>query len=102
MDRLEITPEEVRAKLQAGEKVLLLDVREAEEVAKLPALSGALHIPMGDIPGRTHELDPEVEIVVYCAWGQRSASVAKFLRERDFESVRSLCGGLASWGGKTA
>lgn len=97
MTPVEITADELRSRLENGEGLLLLDVREAEELAQLPGIPGALHIPMGDVPGRTHEIDPDAEIVVLCARGQRSASVAKFLRERDFERARSLAGGLFSW-----
>ncbi len=97
MAAIEITAEELRSKLEAGEELLLLDVRDDEDLAGSPGLHGAVHIPMGDVPGRTHELDPDAEIVVYCARGQRSASVAEYLRERDFENARSLSGGLMSW-----
>ncbi len=97
MEPVEISAEELRARLEAGEEVFVLDVRDAEESAGSPGLPGAVHIAMGDVPGRTHELDPDAEIVVCCARGQRSASVAEFLRGRDFENVRSLSGGLAAW-----
>ncbi|HJM42245.1 MAG: rhodanese-like domain-containing protein [Nitrospinota bacterium] len=97
MEPVEISAEDLRAKLDAGAEILLLDVRETEESVRSPGPPDAVHIPMGDLPGRTHELDPEAEIVVCCARGQRSASVAEFLRGRDFENVRSLAGGLTTW-----
>lgn len=99
MEPLEISPEELSAKLKEKPEIILLDVRDPEEVNETPGLPSAVCIPMGDVPGRTHELDPESEIAVYCSRGQRSASVAEFLRNRDFENMRSLVGGLAAWNG---
>ena len=93
---LEITVHELQAKRTAGEDFVLLDVREAEEVA-LVQLPRSVHIPMGDIPSRLHELDPETEIVVYCHHGVRSLRVAHFLHQHDFARVVSLTGGIDAW-----
>ncbi len=82
--------------LDRGHRLLLLDVREPEEVARV-RLAGALHIPMGDVPGRLHELDPDADIVVYCHHGLRSASVVAYLRHRDFTNVANLSGGIDAW-----
>jgi len=92
----EITPQELKKRLDQGESIMLLDVREPEEVA-IVHLPGAVHIPMGDIPGRLHELDPDKEIVVYCHHGVRSLRVATFLAQRDFERVKNLAGGIDAW-----
>jgi rhodanese-related sulfurtransferase len=92
----EITVYELKAKRDAGASFVLLDVREPEEVA-LVHLAGSIHIPMGEIPGRLHELDPEKEIIVYCHHGVRSLRVANFLLQRDFERVASLAGGIDAW-----
>jgi rhodanese-related sulfurtransferase len=92
----QLSATEVKRRLDAGEPLVLLDVREHEEVA-LVRLTGSLHIPMGEIPGRLHELDPEVDIVVYCHHGIRSAQVAAFLAQRDFPSVANLTGGIDAW-----
>ena len=96
MEDYEITARELKNRLDGGEKIVLLDVREPEELL-LAKFQGALHIPMGDVPSRTFELDPEAEIVVFCHLGQRSASVTQFLRERDFEKVKNLRGGIDTW-----
>lgn len=96
MKGCEITVRELKNRLDEGEKIILLDVREPEELL-LAKFQGALHIPMGDVPSRTFELDPEAEIVVFCHLGQRSASVTQFLRERDFEKVKNLRGGIDTW-----
>ena len=92
----EIAPAELKRLLDGGEEILLLDVREPEELA-LARIDGALHIPMGDIPSRSIDLDPEARIVVMCHLGQRSAMVAQFLRQRDFERVQNLRGGIDAW-----
>ena len=92
----EITVHELEAKRNAETPFVLLDVREPEEVA-IVQISGSLHIPMGEIPGRLHELDPEKETIVYCHHGVRSLHVANFLLQRDFESVSSLAGGIDAW-----
>lgn len=92
----EVTPGELKRMLDGGEEVVLLDVREPGEL-QLARIEGALHIPMGDLPGRTADLDPEARIVVFCHLGQRSAMAAQFLRGRDFERASSLAGGIDAW-----
>jgi rhodanese-related sulfurtransferase len=92
----EISVHELKAKLEAGEPVVLLDVRELDEVAFV-RIPGSVHIPLGEIPGRLHELDPDKEIAVYCHLGVRSLHVANFLEQRDFAHVASLAGGIDAW-----
>lgn len=91
-----LQPSEVKQLLDAGRSLVLLDVREPQEVA-LVRIAGSLHIPMGEIPGRLHELDPDTDIVVYCHHGMRSASVCGFLQQREFRSVANLAGGIDAW-----
>ena len=92
----EITIQELQAKQDIGTDFVLLDVREPEEVT-LVQLPNSVHIPMGEIPSRLHELDPDSEIVVYCHHGVRSLQVAHFLHQHDFEHVVSLAGGIDVW-----
>jgi rhodanese-related sulfurtransferase len=92
----EIAPGDLRGKVDRGEQFVLLDVREPEEVA-IVRLPGSVHIPMGEVPGRLHELDPDKETIVYCHHGVRSLHVANFLAQRDFEHVMSLAGGIDAW-----
>lgn len=94
----EITAVEVRAALRNGavDALLLLDCREPEEL-QLARIDGATHIPMGDIPLRMNELDPDREIVVFCHRGRRSYTVASFLKLQGFENVRSMRGGIDAW-----
>ena len=92
----EVSPKDVQRRLAEGADLLLLDVREADEVA-LCRIAGALHVPMGDVPSRLHELDPDREIVVYCHHGQRSAAVVAFLERHEFAGVANLAGGIERW-----
>lgn len=93
---LNITPPDVKAKMDQGEKLLLLDVREAWEVA-INRLNGAVHIPLGELPQRFSELDPQAEIVAYCHMGVRSLKATRFLLEQKFQNVKNLAGGIEAW-----
>lgn len=96
MQPFEITPGEVRELLDAKEEVLLLDVREHEEL-NLARISGIVHIPMAEIPMKQTDLDDEAKIVVICHLGQRSAMVTQYLREQGFGWVRNMKGGINAW-----
>ena len=86
----------LKARVERGESVLILDVREPFEIALAP-FPGATHIPMGDIPSRLTELDPDQETVVVCHHGVRSAQVAMYLAQNGFERVLNLSGGIDAW-----
>ena len=93
----EITPEEVKVKLDAAESFTLLDVREPWEF-EAASMPGAKLIPMGDVPSRAHqELDPEDHIVVVCHHGVRSMNVTAWLRQQGFEKAQSMLGGIDAW-----
>ena len=93
----EITPAETKGKLDAGEKFLLLDVREPWEF-ETAQIAGAKLMPMGDVPSRAHqELDPEEHVVVLCHHGVRSMNVTVWLRQQGFENVQSMRGGIDAW-----
>src|SRR5664279_5841001 len=93
----EITPEEVKVKLDAAESFTLLDVREPWEF-ETARIDGAKLMPMGDVPSRAHqELDPEEHVVVLCHHGVRSMNVTAWLRQQGFEKVQSLRGGIDRW-----
>lgn len=91
-----LTPAQVRARLAAGEDLLLLDVRESEERA-LCAIAGSLHIPMGELSRRHVELDPGRAVVCVCHHGIRSAHVAAALERLGFERIYNLSGGIDRW-----
>jgi adenylyltransferase/sulfurtransferase len=92
----EIRPEQLRQKMEAGEKFVLLDVRRDEEVA-ISALPNVMHIPIEEIEERAGELSADAETVVFCHHGVRSLSVAVFLRNLGFRNVTSLAGGIDLW-----
>jgi rhodanese-related sulfurtransferase len=93
----EITPEDVKSKLDAGETFTLLDVREPWEFETARITSAKL-MPMGDVPSRAHqELDPDERIVVLCHHGVRSMNVTVWLRQQGFEKAQSMRGGIDGW-----
>ncbi len=92
----EITPQELRARLDRRDPVVLLDVRQDWET-KLCRPENAVHIPIEEIEHRTEELNPEDEIVVYCHVGQRSAAVAEYLAQLGFKNAKNLLGDLDCW-----
>ena len=93
----EITPEDVKMKIDQGDKFTLLDVREPWEF-ETASLEGAKLIPMGDISARANqELDPEDHIVVICHHGIRSMNVTAWLRQQGFEKAQSMRGGIDAW-----
>lgn len=89
----------VKAMLDEGaNEVLLLDCREPEEY-EFARLSGARHIPMGEISGRLTELSgcENKPIIVYCHHGGRSLMVTQFLRQQGFNGAQSMSGGIDAW-----
>ena len=92
----QITAPELKSLLAAQDNILLLDVREEDEVA-LCALPDHVHIPMNLIPLRHNELPDDRLIVVYCHHGVRSLHVAMYLADAGFEHVINLKGGINAW-----
>ena len=92
----EITPAELKRRLDAGDDIFLLDVREPVEW-NICHLGGATLIPMNTVPARMHELDSAREMVVYCRSGKRSAQIVAFLKAAGFRRVKNLQGGILQW-----
>ena len=95
----EISPNELKEKLDSGDAPVIIDVREPVEL-QIACLHGAevKHMPMGDVPSRAHqELDPDDHIVVVCHHGVRSANVTMWLRGQGFDRAQSLRGGIDLW-----
>jgi adenylyltransferase/sulfurtransferase len=92
----ELSPQQVKRRLDAGEPLQLLDVREPWEcaIARLPA---SVNIPLGEIPARWQQLDRASEIVVLCKAGGRSRRAAQFLSSQGFSRVANLSGGIDAW-----
>ena len=93
-----ITTDELQQKLEAGEKLELVDVREDEEVAA-GMIPGAKHIKMMDIPTRLNELDREKEYIFICRSSARSGNVCHYLQDQGYK-VRNMIGGMLEWRGK--
>lgn len=91
-----LAPKDLAARLARGDEVVLLDVREHDEVA-LCALPGVTHIPLGELSVRHTELDPDAETVVICHHGVRSAHAAAALAHLGFDDLWNLSGGVDRW-----
>ena len=95
MKEFQITPQELKQRMAGGEQPFLLDVREPHEF-KTANLGGTL-IPLGELPSRLHEIDPDREIVVICHHGIRSMQATAFLHGQGFAKVKNLKGGIDRW-----
>ncbi|HUJ79165.1 MAG TPA: rhodanese-like domain-containing protein [Nitrospiria bacterium] len=93
---LQIGPEELSRRLEAGEVVQLLDVREEWE-HEIARIEGARLVPLGDLPERAGELNPEKPLVVYCHLGVRSYQAVVWLRRQGFCLAQNLAGGIDRW-----
>lgn len=87
---------ELAAELAGPNPPRLLDVREAHELA-ICTLSPCEHVPLGALPARLGDLDPDADWVVICRTGNRSGHATTLLRSRGFARVRNLAGGLHAW-----
>jgi adenylyltransferase/sulfurtransferase len=92
----EIEPANLAHRLNAGETINLLDVRDPVEL-QVSALPGAVVIPVGQVTHRLDELEREREWVVFCRTGERSARVVKAMRAAGFSRVSNLRGGINAW-----
>jgi len=90
-----MTVEELKKRLDRGDDLFVLDVREPHEF-QICNIGGYL-IPLNDLPKRVSELDSSREIVVHCKMGGRSAKAADFLRQSGFTKVHNLAGGINAW-----
>ncbi len=95
LDIPEITPKELKTRLDRGDDIYILDVREPHEY-QICNLRGHL-IPLGDLPKRVSELDSSREIVAHCRSGKRSADAVQFLTQAGFRKIWNLKGGILAW-----
>ncbi|HVB85720.1 MAG TPA: molybdopterin-synthase adenylyltransferase MoeB [Candidatus Dormibacteraeota bacterium] len=91
----EITPRELKTRMDRGDDLFILDVREPHEF-QICNLDGHL-IPLGELPRRVNELDSSREIVAHCRSGKRSADAVDFLRKAGFRKIWNLKGGILAW-----
>ncbi|MCE9533313.1 MAG: hypothetical protein K8T89_19625 [Planctomycetes bacterium] len=94
----QIHPEQLAAKMEAGETVYLLDVRQPWE-NEYCQLADSVLIPLPELPSRIDEVEPPegALVVVYCHHGVRSLSGAAILQQAGFGNVASLSGGIEAW-----
>ena len=91
-----ITPTELKARIDRGERPFLLDVRNPEEIA-ICRISGSTVIPLPELADRLGDLDPSVPMVVHCKSGARSAKAIALLRAAGFSRLTNLTGGILAW-----
>lgn len=97
-EEIELGPGSVKAMLDGDDDITLLDCRLQKE-KDIAAIDGSVFIPMQELPDRVEELDDYLDrkLVVFCHAGVRSMKVALFLRERGFDDVWSMAGGIDLW-----
>jgi adenylyltransferase/sulfurtransferase len=95
----EITPDELKRRLDRGEAVFILDVRNPPEhqICRIP---GSTLLPLSELPQRLGELEPDREMVVHCKGGLRSRKAIEFLRQQGFTKLTNLTGGILAWADK--
>jgi rhodanese-related sulfurtransferase len=93
---IEVTPEDLAARLASPGAPFLLDVRQPDEHAHVH-IAGSRLIPLNEIPARLAELDAQSELVAYCHHGIRSLHAARWLRAHGFPRAQSLAGGIDAW-----
>ncbi len=91
-----LSPLELKAMLDRGDRPLILDVRNPPEI-EICRIAGSTVIPLPELPGRLDELDRSVPMVVHCKSGARSAKAIALLRESGFTRLKNLTGGILAW-----
>jgi len=93
-----ILPTEVQQKLEAGEAINLIDVREVAEV-EAGRIPGVIHIPLGLLEFRMHELDKQTPYIIVCRSGGRSGQATAFLEAQGYDAT-NMSGGMLEWNGE--
>jgi len=96
LDDLEITPADVKARLDRGEKLFLVDVREPWEY-EVCRIEGAQLVPLGTLAANVNALPDSEEVICYCHHGMRSLDAAAWLRLQGVARAKSLAGGIERW-----
>ncbi|WP_010289297.1 rhodanese-like domain-containing protein [Kurthia massiliensis] len=94
----EISTDALQAKLEAGETLNLIDVREVDEVAA-GHIPGIINIPLGLLEFRMHELDKNKPYIMICRSGGRSGQATAFLQSQGYD-VTNMTGGMLDWAGE--
>jgi rhodanese-related sulfurtransferase len=96
MDDIQIEPREVKQRLDRGDKILIVDVREQWEFDAC-RIEGAKLVPLRTLPTNLAAFDGAEDVVVYCHHGMRSLDAAAWLRSQGVEKARSMAGGIERW-----
>jgi rhodanese-related sulfurtransferase len=91
-----ISPAELKTRLDKGDQLILLDVREQWEY-DLAKVNGSTLIPLATLPQSLGKLNPDSEIIAICHHGMRSADATNFLLQQGFPNVKNLVGGIDAW-----
>lgn len=91
-----IDPSEIKQRIEQGEKLNLIDVREDEEVAQ-GMIPGARHIRLSEIPHRLDEIEQTGEIIMICRSGVRSAHACEYLSQLGIQGLKNMAGGMLKW-----
>jgi len=91
-----ISPKELKTRLDKGDTLVLLDVREDWEYS-LAKIDGSILVPLGTLPQSLNRLNREAEIIAICHHGMRSADATNFLLQQGFSNVKNLVGGIDAW-----
>ncbi|RKP55330.1 rhodanese-like domain-containing protein [Cohnella endophytica] len=91
-----ISVEQLKSRLDAGERIHLIDVREEEEVAQ-GMISGAIHLPLGQVPQQLNAIPKEEEVVFICRSGYRSDQACQYLSSLGYKGVTNMIGGMLAW-----
>jgi rhodanese-related sulfurtransferase len=91
-----IDPKKLKARLDAGEDIVIIDVREDWELRQ-SKVARAIHIPMDDIPAALDRIPKDKLVVIMCHVGERSAQVVYWLQTKGYTNVYSLEGGISRW-----
>jgi len=93
---VDISPKALKARLDAGEDIDIIDIREGWEVAH-GMLAEARHIPMNDIPDSLEDIPKDKPVVLMCHTGGRSETVAEWMSTEGYDNILNLVGGIEAW-----
>ena len=95
----EMTATELKQRLDKGDDIQIIDVREDNEVA-IGRIPNSKHIPLAQVLTRMDEIDPSRETVVHCKMGGRSAKAIEFLKSQGYTKLVNVTGGIMAWAEK--
>jgi rhodanese-related sulfurtransferase len=91
-----LTPAQVAEEMEKGD-VVVVDLRESEELAQTGRIPGAVHVPRGLLEFKAADIDPSKRVILHCAVGGRSALGVLTLKEMGYENVAHMDGGMTAW-----